>query len=122
MKASQPLLKYPVFGEQLGITGGTAETYAKGQSPPFMRIWTTSADTYLSELDVPLLAIFGDRDDKIHWRESVRAYREAYARAGHCDLTIKVFKNRATICLPCARRKPRRVHPSRGWFRAIWRR
>ena len=92
-KASQPLLKYPVFGEQLGITGGTAETYAKGQSPPFMRIWTTSADTYLSELDVPLLAIFGDRDDKIDWRESIRAYREAYARAGHRDLTIKVFKN-----------------------------
>lgn len=91
-KASQPLLKYPVFGKQLGITGGTAETYAKGQSPPLMRIWTTSADTYLSELDVPLLAVFGDRDDKIDWRESVRAYREAYERAGNRDLTIKVFE------------------------------
>lgn len=92
-QASRPLLKYPVFGKQLGITGGTPETYAKGQSPPFMRIWTTSADTYLSELDVPLLAIFGDRDDKIDWRESVRAYREAYGRAGNRDLTIKVFEN-----------------------------
>lgn len=92
-KASRPLLKYPVFGQQLGITGGTAQTYAKGASPPFMRIWTTSADTYLSALDVPLLAIFGDRDDKIDWRESIRAYREAYAHAGNRDLTIKVFKN-----------------------------
>lgn len=92
-KASQPLLKYPVFGKQLGITGGTPETYAKGQSPPFMRIWATSADTYLSELDVPLLAVFGDRDDKIDWRESVHAYREASERAGNRDLTIKVFEN-----------------------------
>jgi len=92
-KASQPLLKYPVFGKQLGITGGTAETYAKGQAPQFMRIWTTSAETYLSELDVPLLAIFGDHDDKIDWRESVRVYREASDRAGNRDLTIKVFKN-----------------------------
>lgn len=92
-KASQPLLKYPVFGERLGITGGTAETYTKGQAPQFMRIWATRADTYLSELDVPLLAIFGDHDDKIDWRESVRSYREAYARAGNQDLTIEVFKN-----------------------------
>jgi pimeloyl-ACP methyl ester carboxylesterase len=92
-RASRPLLKYPVFGRQLGITGGTAQNYAKGQSPPFMRIWTTSADTYLSELEVPLLAIFGDRDDKIDWRESIRAYREACARAGNRDLTIKVFRN-----------------------------
>lgn len=91
-KASEPLLKYPVFGKQLGITGGTPETYAKGKSPPFMRIWTTSADTYLSGLEVPLLAIFGDRDVKINWRESVRAYREAYGRAGSRDLTIKVFE------------------------------
>lgn len=93
VKASQPLLKYPVFGERLGITGGTAETYAKGQAPQFMRIWATSADTYLSELDVPMLAIFGDHDDKIDWRESVRSYREAYARADNRDLTIKVLKN-----------------------------
>lgn len=92
-KASQPLLEYPVFGEQLGITGGTAETYAMGVAPEFMRIWTTSADTYLSELDVPLLALFGDHDDKVDWRESVRTYREAYAHAGNRDLTIKVFKN-----------------------------
>jgi pimeloyl-ACP methyl ester carboxylesterase len=92
-KASQPLLKYPVFGNQLGITGGTAETYAQGQAPQFMRIWTTSAETYLSELEVPLLAIFGDHDDKIDWRESVRVYREAYDRVGDRDLTIKVFKN-----------------------------
>jgi hypothetical protein len=91
--ATRPLLKYPVFGERLGITGGTAETYAKGQAPQLMRIWTTSADTYLSELDVPLLAIFGDHDDKIDWRESARAYREAYDRAGNRDLTIKVFRN-----------------------------
>lgn len=92
-EASQPLLKYPVFGEQLGVTGGTAETYAKGVAPEFMRIWTTSADTYLSELDVPLLALFGDHDDKVDWRESVRVYREAYAHAGNRDLTIKVFRN-----------------------------
>lgn len=92
-KASRPLLKYAVFGKQLGITGGTPETYAKGQSPPFMRIWTTSADSFLSEVDVPLLAIFGDHDAKINWRESVGAYREAAERAGNRDLTIKVFKN-----------------------------
>jgi hypothetical protein len=58
-----------------------------------MRIWTTSADTYLSQLDVPVLAIFGDQDDKIDWRESARVYREAYDRAGNRDLTIKVFQN-----------------------------
>lgn len=92
-RASRPLLKYPVFGKQLGITGGTKETYAKGQAPQLMRIWATSADTYLSALDVPLLAIFGEHDDKIEWRESVRIYRDAYGHAGNRDLTIKVFKS-----------------------------
>lgn len=87
--ATRPLLRYPLFGAQFGVTGGTAETYARAQS--LLRIWTTDVADVLPSIEVPVLALYGVEDDKVDWRASVRAHGEACARRRHCALAIKAF-------------------------------
>lgn len=36
-------------------------------------------------------APFGDCDDVVNWRDSIRVYREAFKVGGTGDATIKVF-------------------------------
>jgi len=86
--AVETLQKYPALRE-LGITVGTAEGYRAWQSATD---FVYRPDTALSELTQPTLAIFGDHDVLVDWRESVAIYRESFKRANNRDLTIKVFK------------------------------
>ena len=84
----EPLQKYPVLRE-LGITTGTPEGYRAWQSSTD---FVYRPDTALSELQQPVLAIFGDQDTLVDWRESAAIYRESLKRARNRDLTIKVFR------------------------------
>ena len=86
--AVEPLQKYPVLRE-LGITVGTPEGYRAWQSTTD---FVYRPDTALRELKQPTLAIFGDHDVLVDWRESVAIYRESFKRANNHDLTIKIFK------------------------------
>lgn len=45
----------------------------------------------LERITCPVLALFGERDPLVPVDESVRVYREALARAGNPDVTIRVF-------------------------------
>lgn len=90
-QAAQPLLKYSVF-EQMGITGGTRESFAAYSDPRILRIWSVNAERLLSAIKVPVLAIWGDHDQLIDWRESQKVYPEALRRAGNRDVTLKVFR------------------------------
>jgi uncharacterized protein len=40
-----------------------------------------------------VLAVFGDRDVPVDWRDSVQIFRESLRAGGNPDLTIKVFRN-----------------------------
>jgi uncharacterized protein len=87
--AVEPLQKYPSLRD-LGITVGTPEDYRRWQDTADFHY---RPDTALRELHQPVLAIFGDRDVLVNWRESTRDFREAFKEGGNRDLTIKVFKN-----------------------------
>jgi pimeloyl-ACP methyl ester carboxylesterase len=86
--AVEPLQQYPVLRE-LGITEGTAERYRAWQSATE---FVYRPDTALRELKQPTLAIFGDHDVLVDWRESSAIYRESFNRENNRDLTIKVFR------------------------------
>jgi uncharacterized protein len=87
--AVEPLQRYPVLRE-FGITEGTPENYRFWQNVVDFQY---RPDTALRELRQPVLAIFGDRDDVVDWRESIQVYREAFKSGGNGDVTIKVFKD-----------------------------
>src|SRR5258705_13238353 len=84
-----PLRKYPVLREAHGLDIATAQSLEK---IPVQPEWSISADTFLEQLTQPTLAIFGERDALVDWRESVQIYRSSFARSGNRDLTIKRFK------------------------------
>ena len=86
--AVEPLRRYPVLRE-FGITEATPENYRFWQD---LVDFQYRPDTALRELHQPVLAIFGDRDDAVDWRESIQVYREAFKRGGNRDVTIRVFK------------------------------
>lgn len=55
--------------------------------------WSISADLFLQALHVPTLAIFGEHDMQVDWREGIDVYHNAFVRGGNGDLTIKTFKD-----------------------------
>jgi len=87
--ALEPLQKYAALRE-LGFMVGTPDSY---------RAWQNSVDfqyrpdTALHELQQPVLAVFGDRDVLVDWRDSVPILRESLRAGGNRDVTIKVLHN-----------------------------
>lgn len=67
--------------------------------------WSIDASVFLEQLDQPTLAIFGERDAVVDWRESIAVYRDSFARSGHRDLTLKTFPDADhEMVAPAARR------------------
>ncbi len=87
--AAEPLKQYPVL-QELGITMGTAAEYQAWQQSMDHHY---RPDTALRELRQPVLAIYGDRDVLVDWRESAEIYKESLRFGGNKDLTVKVFRN-----------------------------
>jgi pimeloyl-ACP methyl ester carboxylesterase len=54
----------------------------------------------LPTIKCPVLAIFGDRDTIVDWRQSSRTYRSVLRKAGNRDVTIKIFKNADHVLFP----------------------
>ncbi len=86
--AVAPLQKYSVL-RNLGITIGTPENYNAWQNN---LDYHYRPDSALRELRQPVLAIFGDRDVLIDWRDSMQVYRDAFKAGGNRHLTLKLFK------------------------------
>lgn len=88
-KVFAPLTKYRVLHD-MGVFDVTTKGFmAAAQTNPE---WTQSADLLLREVSLPTLAIFGEEDTVVDWRESMAVYRDAFARSGSThQLTIKTF-------------------------------
>jgi len=52
-----------------------------------------SPRSLLEKITCPVLAIFGDKDTIVDFKESARVYAEALRKAGNQDVTIKIFPN-----------------------------
>jgi alpha-beta hydrolase superfamily lysophospholipase len=87
--AVAPLQKYTALHD-LGFLSGTPESYSAWQSSVDFQY---RPDTALRELQQPVLAVFGDRDVLVDWRDSVKILRESLRAGGNRDLTIKIFRN-----------------------------
>jgi alpha-beta hydrolase superfamily lysophospholipase len=48
---------------------------------------------FLEQLDRPTLALFGERDAVVDWRDSIDVYRSAFSRSGNRDPTVRTFKD-----------------------------
>ena len=76
--AIEPLQKYAALRD-LGFLVGTPDSY---------RAWQNSMDyqyrpdTALRELQQPVLALFGDRDVLVDWRDSVPILRDVWWKPG----------------------------------------
>lgn len=88
-KVFAPLTKYAVLHD-MGVLDVSPKGFmAAAQTNPE---WTQSADLLLREVSLPTLAIFGEEDTVVDWRESMAVYRDAFARSGSAhQLTIKTF-------------------------------
>lgn len=53
--------------------------------------WSITAEVFLEQLPQPTLAIFGERNAVVDWRDSIDVYRTSFARSGNRDLTITTF-------------------------------
>ncbi len=75
---------------QLEALGGSVR-YARDeyQEMQSSRTLLLSADTFLPAVTVPVLALYGEKDSEVDWQESVRIYRDSFARSGNQDLTIR---------------------------------
>jgi uncharacterized protein len=87
--AVAPLQKYTALRD-LGILSGTQESYSAWQNSIDYQY---RPDTALRELQQPVLAVFGERDVLVDWRDSEQIFRESFRAGGNPDLTIKVFPN-----------------------------
>lgn len=54
----------------------------------------------LERITCPVLAIFGDKDTIVDFRESARVYAQVLRRAGGRDVTIKIFPNADHVIFP----------------------
>lgn len=49
-------------------------------------------EAFLPAIDVPVLALWGDQDVEVDWRESARLYREAFEKAANDAVTLRVIE------------------------------
>jgi len=60
----------------------------------------TTPEPALERLTIPILAIYGERDRIVDWRQSARTYRRAAARAGNNRLAIVTFPAADHVIFP----------------------
>lgn len=101
---SEGLQKYPVLRESYQMDLAGANQLKSFLAAPE---WSLSAEEFLQQVRQPTLAIFGERDSVVDWRESVDAYRRAFKQSGNRDLTIRVFEDADHEMLP-SKPRPRR--------------
>lgn len=90
--AVDPLLSQALFAklEAFGVELNPTEArFEKLQSSAAFRV---DAGVYWPAVDVPVLALYGDKDTEFDWRSGIRVLRRAFAGRPGADLTVRVFK------------------------------
>jgi len=55
--------------------------------------WRSDARENLKNIQSPTLAIFGDSDQNVNIKNSIKVYKEEFEKSNNNELTIKVFEN-----------------------------
>jgi hypothetical protein len=50
-------------------------------------------DTMLSQLDIPVLALLGEKDTNVNWRKTRALYESTIGRNPRATLTVRTFPN-----------------------------
>lgn len=84
------------FSEQelahLGVNEQTLESGIRVSTTPWFRsLVRVDAAEYLREIDVPVLALFGERDVQVAAEENAEALRKALATGGNTDVDVHVL-------------------------------
>ncbi|MEM1174730.1 MAG: alpha/beta hydrolase [Pseudomonadota bacterium] len=58
-----------------------------------LMIYVENFDSLLSSLDVPVLALFGEKDSSVDWRSTRRLYETTIGANPSASLTVKTFPN-----------------------------
>ena len=56
-------------------------------------VYLDKFDEILSEMNCPVLALFGSGDSQVDWRKTKQLYEETIGKNSRADLTIEVFDN-----------------------------
>jgi fermentation-respiration switch protein FrsA (DUF1100 family) len=54
-------------------------------------IYVPDFERMLARVNVPVLAIFGEKDRNVNWRNTMRLYSETIGKNPNASLTIKTF-------------------------------
>ncbi|MEM9293634.1 MAG: alpha/beta hydrolase [Acidobacteriota bacterium] len=58
-----------------------------------LQIYVPGFRDLLSSLELPVLALFGDKDTNVDWRKTSQLYEESIGQNPEASLTVKVFPN-----------------------------
>jgi uncharacterized protein len=89
--AVQPLSQYPLFpplSELAGDVYASERRYDELRESAALHV---TIDVFLAALEIPVLAMWGDRDADVDWRRGVRVYEEAFERAANDSALIRLF-------------------------------
>lgn len=56
-----------------------------------LAVYVPNFDDVLSSIEIPVLALFGDRDTNVDWRKTAELYRETIGNNPEADLSVRVF-------------------------------
>ena len=56
-----------------------------------LMVYVDDFDSLLSELEVPVLALFGEKDSSVDWRSTRRLYEDTIGRNEAASLTVRTF-------------------------------
>lgn len=90
----------------------TQEGYERNQKqymkdPPLhdkasgLRIYIQGFDTLLNKIDCPVLALFGEKDSQVNWRNTLDLYKKTIGKNSAARLTWKVFPDCNHNMLTC---------------------
>ena len=102
LDAIQNLMKDPYFNPHdfqfteeifMSIQNAYQNSGAKYDDSTNLAIMVDNFENMLSKIDIPVLAVFGEKDSQVDWKSTLKLYRKTIGAHPKTNLTIKTFPN-----------------------------
>lgn len=111
-RVAEPLARQPFFARLEALGYEVYPREARYRALQGSAAFEVDARLFLPAIDIPVLAVFGDHDVQVDWRESVRVYRASFEGRGGGDLTVRVLEDADHhLCAPARGRLEARLAP-----------